>query len=543
MIVSRVVLGRWRALRNTLLPRRGRRSPRRSPVARAAAAFGLLLAVLAFLVTRQLFRLLIDDGGGITDVVVALAMIVNLTLAGLFVFDLHEGLSALLSDSDLDLLRRSPMTPAALLGLKLLDALPRTSLLVVVLIAPAVVAFHSLFHLPVWAWLLLPLQLVALWAVPLGLGLATSLLLLRHVPARHAREALGLVSSLTLFTLWLANSFLLPRVGHTPGTFLDVRATLGRLAELTSPTPGAWMAHALESAAAGGVGLSLLATLAILGAGAGAMLIAIGVASRNLEAVQTRILSGGGRRRARPRGGTRRLAGLSARGLVAAMLARDGRLIARHWTILGDLLTTAVLWTLLPIVAGPLFESSREDLARAMLLGLTVAIGNEIAARTLPLERRALAWSQLAPVAPARWLAARLAGAGMLAALLLALATTGTAVALELTGIQVERLLAVLLPALLLSLATGVWAGATFGDPAWTNPRSMLTPAGRVIATLSLVTQAIGWLVLTGALPDMPGLPPGGTIQLIGAGVAALLAIAAFTDAARRLGNAEPAWG
>ena len=541
MIVPRVVLGRWRALRNTLLPGAGRRSPRRAMAARAAAVLGLLLGVMAYLVVHRLLSLLIDDGGGLADAVAAIAAIVNFTLVGLFVFDLHEGLSALLSDSDLDLLRRAPIRPAALLGLKLLDALPRTSLLLLVLVAPSVAAFHTLFHLPGWAWLLLPFQLVALWAIPLGLGTAASLLLLRHVPARHAREALGLVSSLTLFALWLANSFLLPRIGTAAAPVLDVRATLARLTELTSPTPGAWMAHALESAAGGDLGLSLLATLAILGAGSAAVLLALAIASRDLESVQTRILSGGGRREDRsPR--VRRVPSPGVRGLVPAMLARDGHLIARHWTILGDLLTTAVLWTLLPVVAAPLFDASREMLARAMLLGLTVAIGNEIAARVLPLERRALAWSRLAPVAPARWLLARLAGAGIFAALLLALATAGTVRALELDSAQVLRLIAVLVPALLLALATGVWAGAAFGDPAWSNPRSMLTPAGRVIATLSLVAQAVGWLLLAGAMPDMPGPIAGRTLQLAAGVFAAALGGIAFMDASRRLANAEPAW-
>jgi hypothetical protein len=201
--------------------------------------------------------------------------------------------------------------------------------------------------------------------------------------------------------------------------------------------------------------------------------------------------------------------------------------------VLGDLLTTVVLWTLLPVVLAPLFEQSRTLLARTMLLSLAVAIGSEVAARAVPLERGALVWSRLAPVSPARWLGARLLGAAAIAVALMVVATAGSVWALGLDARQLAAVLALVIPALALALALGLWAGVAFGDPAWTNPRAMLRPAGRLVATVLLIAQAIGWVVLA--------MRAGGAWNVAApAALAAMaLAVAAFADGARRLGRLE----
>ena len=95
-------------------------------------------------------------------------MVLSATLAGLLVLDLREAIQTLITDSDLDLLRRAPIAPAALFAIKLGDALPKTSLLFAVVALPAVAAFHWAFPLPWWTWLLTPLLMFALWAIPMG---------------------------------------------------------------------------------------------------------------------------------------------------------------------------------------------------------------------------------------------------------------------------------------------------------------------------------------------------------------------------------------
>src|SRR5262249_44318431 len=68
------------------------------------------------------------------------------------------------------------------------------------------------------------------------------------------------------------------------------------------------------------------------------------------------------------------------------------------------------------------------------------------------------------------------------------------ALAIRLTPIQWLETTIAGLSALLLSLSLGIWTGAEFGDPAWTNPRAMMSVTGRLIASGLLVLQAAAWL-------------------------------------------------
>ena len=535
MILAATLRSRVRMLAHTLLPERGRRAPRGAIAARVAVVLALVLAALAYLVMRQLLGLLVSAGATVHESGALVALLANLTLAGLLVFDLHEGVSALLADTDLDLLRRAPIRPHVQLGIKLFDALPRTSLLMVVMIVPAVIAFQATFGLHAWGWLLLPVQALSLWALPFGLGAALAVLMLRIVPARHAREALGLVSSLTLLVLWLANSFLLPRMAGDPAVLEDFRGALDRLAHGMPHTPGGWLARAIASAASGDLPAALADTARLLAAATAAIACVLLVAHTSLEHVQARIGAAPPRRgRAAP---VRAAAGAGPRSIVAALLARDARLLGRNWTILGDLVTTVVLWTLLPVVLGPVFETSGGLLARAMLIALTVAVASEVAARAVPLERQALMWARLAPVAPARWLAGRLLGAAALSCSLMAAATATSAWALGLGAPELLRVVALVLPALAMALSLGLWAGVAYGDPQWTNPRAMLRPAGRIIATVLIVAQAVAWIALIARAPAAAG-PGWWTIGAAGAVAAAVSAIT-FADGARRLGRLE----
>src|SRR6185503_18644583 len=93
-----------------------------------------------------------------------------------------------------------------------------------------------------------------------------------------------------------------------------------------------------------------------------------------------------------------------ARALLGVAIRRDVVLVLRDWTALGDVLTAAVLWTLLPLVGVPLMSITHPVLARTMLLALTVGLGYEIASRAFPFEGRGWAWMRLGPVPALRWI-------------------------------------------------------------------------------------------------------------------------------------------
>jgi hypothetical protein len=538
MIWSRVLAGRLHMVRNALLPRRGRGS-------RGATRYllgGSLAVVVAFLIAiglAALFGQLAEEGATAGESAVLLGLILTAAVTGLLVFDLHEGVSVLVADSDLELLRRAPLRGGEIFTLKLIDALPRTSLLLVILAIPAVLAFHAFYPLPLWAWLAIPILLLALWAIPLGLGSAAALLLLLGVPARRAREALGLLSTLVLFLLWLANSFLLPRLAEGDADPLaGFRAALTDMAPIFRVSPGAWTADALAAAASGSFSGWVGAVALLLATAALSMGTAAFASARLLETVQLRVASAtGGRATVR----SPRRAAPSTRhpSFLRAVLARDWRLLMRDWTVMGDVLTAAVLWTLLPLVGAPVFGAPVSIVARAMLVALTVGLGYEVAARAFPFERRGLVWTRLAPVGASRWVAAKWVATAALSLPLVTLAATSMTLTLGLSGRELIDVISLALPALGLSLSVGLWTGAQFGDPNWSSPRAMLTASGRVIATLLLLFQATAWLIFAALVEARASrLPPGflfwGPVLL-----AALAAVIPLRAAAARIAARE----
>src|SRR5206468_9699114 len=122
---------------------------------------------------------------------------------------------------------------------------------------------------------------------------------------------------------------------------------------------------------------------------------------------------------------------------------------------------------------------------------------------------------------------------------LIAIATAGSAWGLGLDGHELLGLLALLLPALALALGLGLWAGITFCDPAWTNPRAMLSPPGRIVSTLLLIAQAVAWIAVSA---HVTGVEAERWATIAFAAVVAVAAAAmAFADGSRRLGRLEAA--
>ena len=501
-------------LRNAFARRGGARAN-----ARAWLDVVLLLAfaALAWFALSRLFERMALDGVPLTDASAALGFLLTLAWIGLAVFDLNHAVSGLVLDSDLELLRRAPLRPAAIALLKLLDALPATGTLMLVLAGPAVAAFARAYPIGLAAWLLLPLQAAAVWAIPLALGLSLALLAVRVLPPRMARDAFGVSAAFTLTVLWLANLFMLPRVTADAGALAQPLVRLGYAWQhVAAGLPSFWWAEALRNEAALAalpagdgagpmiVGLlawnALLITVALL-----SLAILAAVATHHLEPVLSAVADRPGRKlSARRDAPTARFGG----GLIRAVLRRDAHLIARDWPVLSDVAIASLLWVLLPLVAVPLGDVGPASLAIAMVVTLAVALGYEVAARSVPFEREGLLWTRLAPVDPARWAIAKLLGAAAFAVPVLVFAALVVGTVLRPGWASLAPATLVTLSALTTSLALGVWTGLRFGDPRWTNPRAMLRLGGRLLATIGVMVQLVGWLVfliLTG-----PGGPAHG---------------------------------
>lgn len=511
-------VARARALllaRSVVRPRRG------GGVRIGATLVGLVLgAAIAAIVWSGidvLFTQLHAEGASAREAGTALALLFAGALLGLLVFDLGDAVATLFVDSDLELLRRAPLPRAQLFVLKLADALPRSALLLALLAIPATLAFAHRWALPAWGWALLPLQLAALWVLPVGVGAALAIELVCRVPARRARETLTLLSTLVLTVLWIVNGFVLPRGAEPGGPFAgSLREMVAQVGGARAVPPAAWTADAVVAAAEHDVAGAAWATAWVVAAAASAVALAAWVASLRLEWALARVHTSPHARGAR-RPGARRV---RARGLLGAVVLRDARSFARDWTVLGDVLAAGVLWTLLPLLSAPLATWDAPWIARAMLVALAVGLGYEVGARAIPFERDALAWVRLAPVDPGAWVRAKLAGASVVALPLVGIALAGVAIAFRLPARAVGDAGLLALAALLVSLSLGLWTGARFGDPQWINPRAMLGLEGRVLAALLMVLQVAVWLGIDSAVAGLAQGSWSGVRGLASVGVA-----------------------
>lgn len=202
------------------------------------------------------------------------------------------------------------------------------------------------------------------------------------------------------------------------------------------------------------------------------------------------------------RGGARR-----ASTLAGAFLRRDLALAARDWPVTLDVLAGLALWSLLPLAILPLAPLAPLSIARDMLIALSVSLGHDLAARALPLERASLAWARLSPVGGARWLRMRALGLATASLGVVAAAVLLVTLAFRLTFAAAADAAVFALAAAITTLSAGLLSGAIFGESAWTDPRAMLAPGGRLVSALLSVALAGAWITFAHLQPATPVTP------------------------------------
>ncbi|HXJ70186.1 MAG TPA: hypothetical protein VNM39_14865 [Verrucomicrobiae bacterium] len=482
MNLAGVARTRWIDMRRAFWSR----GPRRGIV-------GIVLAVMiagAFTLTLvMLFGALEREGAPSETYARVLGWAFTFAFVLLSLGDLLTVVSAAAAAPDLERLLAAPIRPRELLLLKFMETLPRTLGPVVAIALPAALCFAAV-NGGVNPFVFV-VALLALWAVPLALGTALAIPLLRVAPVARLRESIALLATLAFIGGWLANTFWMPRLFVST----NMGARLRAIPPLPEWSPATWAADAL--ARPGERGLEALA--ACVAAVIVALLLAFGVAERMLARLQPGMAGAVGMT---VRGTSRRAATLSG-----AFLRRDLALFTRDWPVLLDLVARLLLWTLLPLAVLPLAPLPPAELVRDMLVALTLSLGNDIGTRALPLERRSLAWARLSPVGGARWVLRRAFGvAGLAVAILLAGAlVAGTA--LRLPPLDALAAFAFALPAAATALGFGLLIGALLGDPEWRDPRAMLGPGGRTVSALVMLTQGGAWIAASHALGPGPASP------------------------------------
>jgi hypothetical protein len=536
-----VALSRWRMVANAT----GLRTPR-TRASRGRSGAGLprtLLLVggaggLVFAGLDQPFARLHALGVGAGEAGVALALALGAAVAALILFGIEEAVGALLLDPDLPLLRSAPLTPASMLGIKLLDAFPRTSVPLVTIALPAVVAWARHYPLPAWSWPLVPGGLLLLWMTTLGLGVALTLPLLRVVPAARVRSLVSLLSSLVAPLVWVASWAILPRLDALPTSALEAGRMFTSPALAPAWSPATWLARALSAAAQGRGPAALVSMAPLVLCAILSFALAHGAATALLEGSQARALTQGGPGRGARRvrsGRSRRRAPATA---VPAMVLRDARLLLRDGAALGDSIAHVVIWGVMPLLGLAVRSVRSAEMVPVLLLSLAVGTGGHLASKSVPLERDALAWVRLAPVRATRWIAAKLLSGFLLAGPVAVLYGMALAAALGVPPARAPGLALLAASALGLSLATGIWLGVTFGDPRWTQPQLALRLAGRLLAIALALGQIVLWAAVAMAPTLFPGtLPPGFALWAPPLLAAALGLIPLAASASRLRGN------
>lgn len=459
--------------------------------------------LLAFgLTAHALFQMLADAQAPRAWAVRVLGWAFTLALLMLALGNLHVAVAAVVGAPDLERLRTAPISPRQLLALKLFQTLPRTLPPVLGIALPVGLAFSATYGgvNP----LAFGCALLALWAVPLGLGSALALPLLRIAPATRLRESLAVLATVAFVAGWLVNAFWMPRLAEGAA---GLSAGLRALPAPPAWSPATWAALAVTGAG----GMAFAAAIGCLVAASVALALALAAGTRLLDVLQIRAEGAPGR--------VVRASARRAATLAQAFLRRDAALVARDWPVVLDALANLALWSLLPLAVLPLAPLPRQELARDMVIALSVSLGHDVAARALPLERASLAWARLSPVGGARWVRLRSLGVGGVTLGLQVVATALVSLAFGLRGPAVLDVLVFALAATAAATGTGLCVGALLGDPDWTDPRAMLGAGGRALSAVLLLTQAAVALALAHRLsPAEPlALPQLGLLLLGGA--------------------------
>jgi ABC-2 type transport system permease protein len=458
-------------------------------------------------------------------------------------------LSSLYLSGDMDLLLAAPVPMRAVFVVKFFGGLLVPYMLLFFLFGPFLLGFGqglgwgaAFFATALVVLLLLPL-------LPTGLGALLVMAVVRVIPARRAREIVGVIGGMVGISWYIFSQFsnqLTPRVASA--------RTLDYLRRFDSPVlPSAWAGRALTAAGTGDwIGLAiyggLFAALSI-----GAFAICLVLAERLYYAGWSNMSTQGGQVRKRRRTkdeGQRpasadpqtfvfRLSSLVLPGQSAAVLSKDLRVFPRDLSNLQQLIFPLVLagiWSFRLITDGSPFGDTRQPdffqsigmLASAGIsFYICLVLSSALAGPGISREGRGFWLLKVAPISGRQILL------GKLALAYLPFPTIGTLFVLFLSILQhstpaeLVRSLALVLLGGLGATSITLGLGAAFPKLNWENPRQQNTlQAGCLAPVLYLlyIVVAIGAVL---GLPQLSLLAPSFALALGAIGWAIFLLLTA----------------
>ncbi|WP_287416349.1 hypothetical protein [Oceanithermus sp.] len=309
-----------------------------------AAALGLGVAALAFYGTLAFLRFLsaYPFAAGVVEVRSLEGLFLVLS-AAVLLSALPGALAVLYDSRDLPLLLAWPLPAARVFTLKVVETYAVTALVPTLLTLPVLYALGVFHEASIGYHLVATLAVLALYALPVGLGVGLALPLVRFAPAGRAREWAGALSAVLGGAMIYGLRALRPEALFRQ-EFANEAALKAFIQQFQNPAapflPPAWAGRAVQEALEQPgippalVGLLVLA-LGVLGASA----LAAGYA---YQAGWVRGLEGASvLRAARPPAAWERA--LARLGSVGALWVRDVRLFLRDPNQIAQLVLVAVL--------------------------------------------------------------------------------------------------------------------------------------------------------------------------------------------------------
>lgn len=465
-------------------------------------------------------------------------------------------LSALYLSGDMDMLLVAPVPMRAVFAVKFAGALLLPYALLFTLLAPALVGYGQALGFSAAYYVALLVVLALFPLLPAGIAAGLVMLIVRVIPARRARDIVGVIGGMIGIFWFIVSQFardIFPQVASIN--------TLENLRTLSIPVlPSAWAGQALLAAGTGEWtaltvfgGLFVVVTLAVFG---GCLVLA----ERLYYAGWANLANQGGRVRARTetRRNQRSIANVLGAVLPAparAVFAKDLRVFPRDLRNIQQFifpLVLSVIWTV-QLLTRP--EQPQDTISSGLtsLASLGIAfyicltLSGAIAGNGVSREGKGYWQLKLAPIQSRDILL------GKLAIAYLPYPTIGIIFVLLLSVLQgssaplIVRDLLVVLLAGLGTTAISLASNALFPRLSWEKPNQQVTFRGGLLSMVGLVLYTGLVFGLVFGLPLLgQAFPAWGLLATAGAwvafvGITALVVWLTLTTAAARLDRLEVA--
>ena len=504
------------------------------------ALFGVLYRLLVY------FR----SAEGIGDVLAAklLGLILLTFLSVLLLSNVVTALSTFFLARDLEMLLAAPVDGVRLYLARLLETMLHSSWMVVLVLAPVLVAYGWVYEGGVVYALVAAASLIGVLVLPAVAGAAVTLLLVNVFPARRARDLLALLALFAAAGLVVLVRLLRPERLAQPEGFRDLVDFVAALRAPSSPwLPSEWAAEAMMAAL--GAGGDLFPLLLLTSTAAAFVVLGAWAHERWYLTGFSRAQEGAERRRESRADGLAAGA-LAARVPVAArvMIAKDVRTFFRDTSQWSQLILLGVLVVIyaynvkvLPLWSGERVSFFLVNVISFLNIGLAGFVLAAIAARFVfpavslegrtfwllrssPLDLRAMVWCKFF--------------VGLVPLLVLALALTATTNAILRVGPFMMALSLITITGVTVAVAAlALGFGALF--PRFDTENAAQIPTGfggfafmmTAVVYLTVVIGLEAWPVHAFLTARLQGEPLGGGELLrlgVGLGLAGLVTLAAI---------------